>query len=261
MDEEAVYVLTSTAVHRIIVGRSTESFPRELGAGAVMTAQGFVFWSQGALFEAPKGSGDPRVLGVVPRQPQRLAASHERVAWIDAESGKFSIQTLEAGNSRVLYAAAGAIDAITMLGDDVFFSERLSAKSWRIGRVRAPGGAPRFAGEKRGRSPSQLVAFGDALYFQDPSGYQVLELSRDFERERTLARDLVCSPLAVWEQVYCGQVEGLVEVPRAGRPPRLVASNARGLITAIAANSSAIAWLSDAGPEQLTLKLLGREQP
>lgn len=258
MDDDAVYVLTGTAVHRIVVGQTTVSFPRELGSAAVLTSHGIAFWSKGKLFEAPKTAGEPRVLGSVPRSPQRLAASGERLAWIDSAAGKLSVQTLDVDQPRQLYAAAGALDAIAMLGDDVFFVERLSPTAWHIGRVGVQGGEPSFTAEKRGRSPSQLVGFGDALHFQDPSGYRVLELSRGLGHERVLARDLVCSPLAVWEQVYCAQVEGLVQVPGGGRPPRLLAPNARGLITAMAANSSAIAWISDAGPDQLTVKLLTR---
>lgn len=260
MDDEAIYVLTATAVHRIVVGRRTETFPRELGSGAVLTSHGIAYWSNGKLFEAPKAGGDPRVLSNVPRAPQRLAASRERIAWIDSEAGRFSIQSLVADKPRELYAASGALDALAMLGDDVFFVERRSPKIWRLGRIAAQGGEPRFAATKSGRSPGQLVTFGDSLYFQDPSGYKVLELSRDLGHERTLARDVVCSPLAVWEQVYCAQVEGVVEVAGGG-PPRLLAPNARGLITAMAANSTAIAWLSDAGPDQLTVKLLARVQP
>lgn len=264
MDDEAVYVLTESAVHRILVGKSTQTFRRELGAGAVLTGHGIAFWSKGKLFEAPKGGGDARELGEVPRPPQRLAASRDHLAWIDAtETRKFSIHTFDMSQPRQLYASPGALDALAMLDDDVFFVERLSAKSWRIGRIPAAVGErarPRFTSEKRGRSPAQLVAFGDALYFQDPSGYKVMELSRDLEHERVLARDVVCSPLAVWERVYCAQVEGLVEVA-GGRQPRLLAPNARGFITAVAASPSAIAWLSDAGPNELTVKMLPREQP
>jgi len=260
MDDEAVYVITPTAVHRIVVGQRTESFARELGNGALMTPGGFVYWSQGALFEAPKGSGEARKLGALPRAPQRFAVARERLAWIDVAAGHFSIQALEADQPRAVYGSPSALDAIAMLGDDVCFVERLSAKGWRIGcvGVGTHTGAPRFTAEKRGRSPAGLVAFGDALYFQDASGYKVVELSQDLRHERTLARDLVCSPLAVWEQVYCAQVEGLVEVSGTGRPPRLLAANARGLITAVAASPSAVAWISDAGPEGLTVSWLKR---
>jgi len=264
MDDEAVYVLTATAVHRIVVGKSTETFPRELGSAVATTSEGFVYWSQGKLFEAPKASGEPRVLGAVPRLPQRLAAARDRLVWIDEAAGKFSLHTLEAAQSRQLYTSPGALDALALLGDDAFFVERLSPTSWRLGRValgtrRARDLELRYTPEKRGRSPSQLVGFGDALYFQDPSGYQVIELSRDLEHQRTLAKDLVCSPLAVWERVFCAQVEGLVEVRSEGRPARLLAPSSRGLITAIAANSKAIVWLSDGGENQLTVKWLARD--
>jgi len=260
MDDEAVYVITPTAVHRIVVGRSTESFPREFGSGALLTPRGFVYWSKGALFEAPKGPGEARKLASLPRAPQRFAAARERLAWIDVAAGHFSIQTLEAEQPRTLYGSPSALDAIAMLGDDVCFVERRSAKSWRIGCVGGRGQAeqPRFTAERRGRSPAGLVAFGDALYFQDAGGYKVVELSGDLQHERTLARDLVCSPLAVWEQVYCAQVEGLVEVSGTSRSPRLLAPNGRGLITSIAASPTAVAWISDAGADQLTVKLLAR---
>lgn len=258
MDDEAVYVLTPSAVHRIVVGRTTDTFARPLGSVATLTTHGIAYWSKGELLEAPKTGGEPRVLGSVPRAPQRLAAERDRVVWIDSEAGKHSLQTLDAREPRALYVATGALDALAIAGADVFFVERLSAKDWRIGRIALHGGAPRFTRERRGRTPGQLVAFGDALYFQDPSGYRVLELSRDLEDERLMARDVVCSPLAVWERVYCAQVEGLVEVA-SGRSPRLLAPNTRGLITAMTANSTGIAWISDAGPDQLTVKLLPLE--
>jgi hypothetical protein len=62
----------------------------------------------------------------------------------------------------------------------------------------------------------------------------------------------------VSERVYCAQVDGLVEVFDDGRPPRPLVANRGELITALAANSRSIAWLSDVGPDQLVVKTLPR---
>jgi hypothetical protein len=259
MDDEAVYVLTSTAAYRIVVGEATQTVPLDLGFGATITAHTFLFWSEGAIWEAPKRGGKAERLGVVPHRPQTLVASGSRFAWVDLSEGdQFTIQALQQQETRIVYSSPGRIDTSTMVDDEVFFVERVATSAWHLGRVRTSGGNPTFTSMKRGRTPAMLAAFGDHIYYQDVNALKVVRLSRDFQSEETLAEDLVCSPLAVWERVYCAQVEGLVEVFGKDRPPRALAANHRELITAIAANSRSIAWLSDAGPDQLTVKLLPR---
>ena len=259
LDDEAIYVLTEKAVHRIVVGGATEEVPLELGFSATATTHSFIFWSEGAIWEISKRGGKPERLARVPHQPQRLVSSDTRFAWVDrSETGQFTIQAIQNEAPRVLHTSAGQIDAVTMADDVVVFVERMAPASWRLGRVRTTGGKPAFAAEHRGRTPAMLATFGSSVYYQDVNGLKVVELSLDLQRERVLAEDFVCSPLAVWESVYCCQVEGLFEVFGDGRAPRPLTPNARQLITKIAADSKRIVWLSDVGADQLAVRMLPR---
>jgi len=263
IDEEAVYVLTNAALHRIVVGKTTEQFPLDLGFGATSSAHSILFWSEGAIWEVPKQGGKAVRAGSVPHRPQTLVASANRFAWLDrSETGEFTIQTLVGQKPKTIYSSPGRIDAATMSDDSVFFVERVDSLKWHIGRVTTTGRAAVFAQMRRGSPPAMLAAFEDHIYYQDPRARDVLRLSRDFQREDTLAKGLVCSPLAVWESVFCSRVEGLVEVFGDNRPPRPLLANRRGeLITAIAADAHRIAWLADAGPDKLAVKVLSRTPP
>jgi hypothetical protein len=259
LDDEAVYVLTEKAVHRIVVGGKAERIPLELGFSATATTHSFIFWSEGAIWEVSKHGGKPERLGFVPHQPQKLVSSGSRFAWVDrSEAGQFTIQAIQNQEPRVLHTASGQIDAVTMADDVVVFVERTGPRSWRLGRVRTSEGKPTFAATQQGRTPAMLAAFGNAIYYQDVNGLRVVELSLDLQRERVLAENFVCSPLAVWESVYCCQVEGLFEVFGDGRAPRSLTPNARQLITEIAADSKRIVWLSDVGADQLVVRMLPR---
>jgi len=259
LDDEAIYVMTEKAVHRIVVGGATEKIPIELGFSATATTHSFIFWSEGAVWEVSKRGGKPEQLGLVPHQPQRIVSSGSRFAWVDrSDAGQFTIQAIQNQRPRVLHTSSGQIDAVTMADDTVVFVERTEPKSWHIGRVRTSGGKPAFAPERRGRTPAMLATFGNAVYYQDVNGLLLVELSLDLQRERVLAEKFVCSPLAVWESVYCCQVEGLFEVFGDGRAPRPLTPNARQLITEIAADSNRIVWLSDVGADQLAVRMLPR---
>ena len=256
MDETAIYVLTSTAAHRIAIGKSTQTFPLDLGYAAAMTAHGLLYWSQGTLWEFPKQGGEARPAGKVPERPKALVASGERFAWVHApEGGPSELFTLERNKPRSLYAAEGQIEALVMLDDVVYFVERSTPNSWKIGAQKLSGEAPRFS-KRKGRTPALLAAFGEQLYYQVADGLRVVALGSDLKRETTLANNLACSPLAVWERVYCAQLGGIVELAGDTRAPRALLTNERQVITAIAAHSGSVAWLSDAGPDQLNVKML-----
>ncbi len=261
MDDEAVYVLTSTAMHRVVPGQGTDEVPLDLGFGATLTAHAVLFWSKGALWQAPKTGGEPRRVAPLPHRPQTLVASGDRFAWVSvSKDRKFSLQMLDGQTPHVLYASTGSIDVAKMVDGQIFFVERVAPQSWHLGRVAIPGGHSDFTKVEQGRPPAQLAAFADGIYFRRAKGLEVVRLSLDFQREETLAEGLVCSPMAVWEHVYCAQVGGLVEVLGPGRAPRPFAVTGREPVTAVGANSKVVAWLVDSGPDQLTLKMLPRTQ-
>src|SRR5688572_3319804 len=59
-DDDIFYLLTATAAYRLEPARATVVMPLDLGAGAAATRSSIVFWSQGAVWTAPKAGGAPR---------------------------------------------------------------------------------------------------------------------------------------------------------------------------------------------------------
>jgi hypothetical protein len=258
VDEEAVYVLTSEAAHRLVPGKPPEKTALDLGYGATLTRHFILFWSKGAIWKAPKRGGKPIRMAALAQRPQYFASSADSFAWLGvSEDSHFSVQTLAGTTPRLLYTSAGKVDALTLLEDWVFFVERVADSSWRFGKVRVAGGAAEFTATKTGRSPSMLSAWRD-LYYYDGNTREVRVLSPDFQRDQTLAKDFICSPIAVWEKVYCAQVQGLFEILGEGRAPRLLQQTAGKSITNIAVDANRVVWLSDIGPDQLTVNLLSR---
>lgn len=258
-DDEALYLLTETAAYRFAPGKEPLRMPLDLGAGPALTSSSIVFWSKGALLAAPKSGGTPRILAKLPRQPQVIVAAEDRFAWLERDdAGKYSIVTLVGGKPRVSYAPKGAIAAITMLDGEAFFVEVAPDDSWRIGGVSLDGGEPRFTKPRTGRSPSMLYGRRDLFYYDGPRR-SVLRSSPDLENEEVIAEKLICSPITVGERVVCAQVGGIFDVPLDSRgAPRRLAGNP-GFITAIAANSSSVAWLKDngkSGEDKLALRLI-----
>jgi hypothetical protein len=147
-----------------------------------------------------------------------------------------------------------------MLSDWVFFVERAPDASWRIGGVKTAGGTPSFTAPRRGRSPAMLVGRRDIHYY-DGNKLEVRGLSPDFQREDVLARNFICSPLAVWQHVYCAQVEGISEIREGAAPERLVGSTPGGSVTALAANGRHLVWASDAGANRVEVKALALASP
>ncbi len=255
-DEGVVYLLTSKAAYRIVPGHQPEQFPLDLGIGPTMTASSFVFWSKGAIWQAPKAGGKPRRIVSLSHEPQRFVTSGDRFAWLDrTDEGKFTIQTLARGKPKTIWSARGDIDVVTMLQDWVFFVERDAANAWRFGGVRVAGGEPTFSAPHSGRTPAMLVPYHDHLYYYDSNTIEIHRLSPDFLTNEILSKEFICSPLAVSTQIYCAHVAGLFEV--SGRPlSSPVRLTERRVIPAIAASSELVTWLSDTGPDQLALEML-----
>jgi hypothetical protein len=255
-DEGGFTLLTEKAVYRLVPGRAPVETPLALGFGATVRPSAVVFWTDGAIREGALSSGKTRRLASLASRPQSFLTSGQELAWIErAENGDVALRALVSGKAHTTYTASGSIEAATMLSDWVFFVERAKDATWRIGGVKTAGGAPVFTDARRGRTPSMLVARRD-LHYYDGNTREVRRLSPDFEREDVLARDFVCSPIAVWDHVYCAQVEGISEIREGQAPVRLVEGTAGGPVAALAANARHVAWVADAGADKLEVKAI-----
>jgi hypothetical protein len=253
VDDDAAFLLTSHAAYRLVPGRAPEAMEVELGFGATATRHALVFWSDGAVRETSKRGGKSRRLATLAARPQLFASSGDDIAWIERSKDKrFSLGSLAGKRASTAYASPGTIDAIAMLNDWIFFVERPPGSEWRIGAVRAKGGAPVFTSARRGRTPSMLAARHE-LYYYDGSKREVRRLSPDLRDEVTLVTDFICSPLAVAERVYCANVEGVFELVAEGRPRRLATLGEGRAVTDLAANAKHLFWVSDAGADKLSV--------
>jgi len=265
MDDVAVYLMTSNAAYRLVEGEPVHGIELELGVGPVLTRTAFVFWSNGRIWSAPKQGGVTRELAPFPHQPQYFVSSGEALAWVDqTEEGLYTIQTLNGKTPRVLLSSAGEIRALDMIGDAVYFVQRPTDDTWRIGFVQLDGRAPEYTAPKKGRAPSQLTGT-DGLYYFDLDTTRVLKLSPDLRHEELQLKDLVCSPVNVSTRIYCGCVEGLFDVNKSTHEPRVLVHNRPGTITSVTSNAKAVAWTVDIGSDQLAVDLLpaseGEGQP
>jgi hypothetical protein len=197
LDDDAVYLLTSHAAYRLVEGQPPQGIRLELGIGATLSQSAFVFWSDGGIWNAPKQGGVTRRLAKFSHQPQYFVASGEAFAWVDeSEEGLYTIQTLAGNQPRVLVSSPGEIRALNMIGDAVYFVQRPSDGSWRLGVIRIPNGTPEYATERQGRAPA-LLAGQDALYYYDLDQSKILKRSLDLRSEQVQLENFVCSPISV----------------------------------------------------------------
>ena len=105
-----------------------------------------------------------------------------------------------------------------------------------------------------------LAAASDVYYYyyDDKDTSEVWAASPDMQTERVVAKNVICSPLAVADRIFCGHVEGLFEISPTSGLAKLVYPNVASSITAIAADQNRIVWVSDVGAEKLEVKLLYR---
>ena len=248
------YLLVSSAAYRLAPGVAPAARLLDLGLGPAATRSSFVHWSHGAVFETPKDGGPARRLIALPRQPQLFVAAGEDFAWLQrTDDARFSLHALIGKKPVVVYTSPGKIDAVTMLGDAIYFVERPPGDSWRIGRVPRPGGAATFTPPRSGRAPAMLAS-GHDIHYYDGNRLEVHRLSPDLHRERTLASGFVCSPIAVAAHVYCAQPEGIFELRADERPRRLVPGNTERPVTDLAASATRLLWVVDAGADKLEVR-------
>jgi hypothetical protein len=251
-----VYLLTSNAAYRLVPGQNPQGFQLELGFGAVLTRSSFISWSKGAIWRTPKQGGPSIQIAKCPHQPQYFVTSGEQFVWIDrSDEGLFTIQTLSGLKPRTLLSTTDEISALNMIHDSVFFVHRPVNGSWRIGRLRLSGGEPTYTSMKNGTTPAML-SVSDEIFYYDMTKSEIRRMGPELQNEETLVKDLVCSPLAVATQIYCGCVEGLFEVSRDLHKPRVLVYGRRASITEIKANANFVAWTSDLGPNKLAVEML-----
>jgi hypothetical protein len=254
--DDTAYLLVSSAAYRLAPGVAPAARLLDLGLGPAATRSSFVHWSRGAVFETPKDGAPARRLIALPRQPQLFVAAGEDFAWLQrTDDGRFSLHALIGKKAVAVYTSPGKIDAVTMLGDAIYFVERPAGETWRIGRVPRPGGTATFTPPRSGRAPAMLAA-GRDIHYYDGKRFEVHRLSPDLQRERTLASGFVCSPIAAAAHVYCAQPEGIFELRADERPRRLVPGSTERPVTELAATATRLLWVVDAGADKLEVRAL-----
>jgi hypothetical protein len=248
--------MTGNAAYRLLPGQPPQGIQLELGIGPVLTQSAFVFWSKGHIWRAPKAGGETKAIARFSHQPQYFVASGDAFAWIDLnDAGLFTIQTLEGKEPRVLVSSTHELSSLAMIHDAVYFVERPTDNSWRMGVVHTTGGAPEYGLEHPGRRPSMLSA-AESIYYYDVDKSEIRRLTDGVKQEETLLGQFVCSPIHVSSSVYCGCVEGIFEVNKATREPRVLSSNRTGAITNVASNAKRVVWIVDAGRDKLAVDML-----
>jgi len=267
-DDDAIELLTASAAYRVLPGKEPVLRALDLGFAATVTRRSYVYWSQGAIWSAPRSAANTAAatkLAALAEQPQRFVADLARdgLAFLTHAGGDgYAIHTLEKQRVKTLYTSPGSIDALTMLGDALYFVERPENSSFRIGRVKLSGGEATFTASKGGRWPALLRGSKDLVYY-DGARRTVLALSLDLQQERALANDFICSPLAVAANVYCSTMEGIFELSETGKPRQVVGAS-RNLITNLAANSQQLAFVTDVGgqgQDRLALNVVSLGKP
>lgn len=252
-DDEATELLTSSAAYRLLPGQAPLMRALDLGVAATVTRRNYVYWSKGALWSEPRRAPNPSgttKLSALGERPQRIVAdmvADEFAFLTRSEGNRYAIATLEDRRPKILYTSPGSIDALTMIGDSLYFVERPGGPDFRIARVKLTGGAASFSSTKSGRWPALLGGEKELVYY-DGARRNVLSLSPDLQQERVLAKDFICSPFAVAASVYCSTMEGIFELAATGEPQQVVPAP-RQLITNLVATSQRLVFITDAGAQ------------
>ncbi|MGC4069371.1 MAG: hypothetical protein QM784_32920 [Polyangiaceae bacterium] len=259
VDDDAIYLLTDTVAHVFVPGATPRAVPVANGEVAAVTRREFVYWSKGAIWGISKSGGRAQRLARISLQPQFLMAAGDSVAWLTmVERDRFVIQSLGGKSARTILSYDGRIETAAMTDTHVYFVQRDDAEHWRIGRIALQGGDATYSATHDGPTPAKLAVAGD-VYYYDVKTSTVRRLKADLSSEVTVIRDLVCSPLAVGVRLYCPNVDGMFEFARHEGAKIMPLFPSKERLTAVAASSKFLVWLSDPGPDRLTLKMIRLE--
>jgi hypothetical protein len=253
-DEEAVVLVTQNGFTLFRTGRPPEEHAILLGSVAVRQGGRIVFWRSGSLLEVSLSGEGERSLATLPHPPRDLLASEGHLAWIQVnrENG-ISLQTLSADRVRVIHESPDSVSAAVMRRDAVYWVVRSRDGSWKIGRVGLDGEL-RLSSAHHGRPPAMLAVGPDGVYFYDGPQRGVRRVTFDLDREDAVSPNVICSPLVVSSRVVCAHVGGLFELPASGAPPRFLASERAGFITATAATNDRAFWVAENGDGRLIVR-------
>lgn len=255
-DPDAAYLLTSNAAYRLVEGAEPVRFALELGIGPAATRDAFVFWSNGAVYTAPKKTGKARRVLPLAHEPQRFVTAGDRFAWLEhADDGRFTVQVPKGQAARVIYTTMRQVDAIAMQRDRIVLVERSDDAKWRFVGVPLAGGDPVNSPEHDGRTPAQLVVEGDIHYY-DGNRFEIRRLAADLQSEKVLVKGPVCSPIAVSSEIYCGAMEGPFQISERRPEPRRLADGGGRSVTTLAANGNRVVWVRDEGRDKLSVEFV-----
>jgi hypothetical protein len=254
-DDEGVVLVTQTGFTFWRPGEATEAHDVPLGPTAVRQGGSLVFWRSGALRRVSLSGTNERPLTALPRAPRYLLASESRLAWIELDgNGVAALQTLSAGNVRVVDESADRVCAAVLRDAVVYWILQSQDGSWKIASVGLDGQDRLQTGVHRGRPPALLALGPDGVYFYDGSERGVRRLTFELDREEAVATNVICSPLVVSDRAVCAQVGGLFDVPHHGAVPRFLALERDGPITAVAATDDSVFWVAESGEHHLTVR-------
>lgn len=255
VDADATYLLTRDAAYRLVVGQDALKMPLAFGNGPTATRDAFVFWSDGAVFQAPKKGGKPQRIASLPHEPQRFIASSEHFAWLDhADDGRYTIQALRDGKPRVLHTSRAEVDTIALFAEQIVFVERATDGKWRFAAVSLKGGEPIYSPEHTGRTPAML-AVDQGVHYYDGNSLEIRRLAPDLQSETTLLKGSICSPLAVvGPDLYCASVDGPLRVSLPEQKPIALSPSGGRTITSLAAGPGRVVWVRDEGAQALAVE-------
>jgi len=257
LDGDLVYVLTDDAIFAVAPGQAPRGRKLAMGFTSAATPSAFIYWDQGFLMRVSKLGGDPAKLGPVPREPQFLLAMGELIAWVDKDDqGAFTVRVFDGSQGRVIHAAAGRIVAATGAGDRAVFVEQMKDGPYRLVSVPVTGGEATFGRPRKGRPPAMLTSFEGTVAYYDGNAFEVRSLSADLRQEQVVGNNLICSPIALADRIYCGQVEGLSVLLPADHSITLLSPNARTLVTALTADPRRVVYILDAAGKMEVRQLL-----
>jgi hypothetical protein len=262
VDEDALVLVTQSGFALLRDGQAPEQHAIDLGPIAIRQGASILFWRAGALLQISLDGADERRLASLARPPQYLLASARGLAWIDTRPGAGgSLEALSAGAVRAVHQTPDRVCAAVLREASVYAVLQSPDGSWRIQRVDLDGRQQQQTEPHQGRPPALLALGPDGVYFYDGPERGVRRASFELDREESVLKNVICSPLDVSDRVVCAQVGGLFDIPAPGNAPRFLTSERAGPITTLAATEERVYWVAENGTDQLVLRSLPLPPP